>query len=603
VPVAAAIAELYPTLAPRARATVRLAIRAFELSPFPRRFSSLGPGRATRHIERMETSRLGLRRDLALLLKTLTSMAFCRDERVLAAVGAKPGCERSGEGERERAGPSTAAAPLEPGALVAPEGEEECDVVVVGSGAGGAAAARVLAEAGLSVVVLEEGPYLSAREFSPDPWAALRTLYRDGGLTFCEGRPAIPVPLGRCVGGTTVINSGTCRRPNADVFASWREDFGIDWATELDSEFQGLERDLGVEPVTQAAAGRNGCLCMAGADAIEASNGPITRNADGVVRCASCPTGCPIDCKQAMHVSELPRAAAAGCRVRASVRVDRVLLEGSRAVGVSGRAGGERRYDVRARAVVVAAGAVGTPDLLLRQRLPGASRHLGRHLHIQPACWVGARFDDPVRGWEGVMQSWFVDEWRDRGLFLEATATPLPFGAHWMPGAGPAFEERVERYGHLAVIGVHLADRSEGRVGLAGRRARMTYRLTRDDAELIRFGIARAAEIHCAAGAREVYPQLAGLQAVGPEDGVEAIERHAVRPRKLRLEAFHPMGTARMGSSPRSSATAPTGELHGLRGLYVADASLLPTALGTNPMLTIMACARHVARGLAEQLT
>ena len=107
------------------------------------------------------------------------------------------------------------------------------------------------------MIVVEEGGYHDASSYSSDPFEALPTLYRDGGLTFCEGRPAIPLPLGRCVGGTTVINSGTCFRTPDDVLARWRDEFGIGWATELEREFEALERDLLVTPVDPATAGRN----------------------------------------------------------------------------------------------------------------------------------------------------------------------------------------------------------------------------------------------------------------------------------------------------------------------------------------------------------
>src|SRR5207249_277757 len=134
---------------------------------------------------------------------------------------------------------------------------ERCDVVVVGSGAGGAAAARVLAEGGVSAIVLEEGSYHDRASYPDDPLGTLATLYRDGGLTACEGRPAIPLPLGRCVGGTTVINSGTCFRTPDRVLVRWRDELGIPWATELAEEFAELERSLGVAPVEAASAGRN----------------------------------------------------------------------------------------------------------------------------------------------------------------------------------------------------------------------------------------------------------------------------------------------------------------------------------------------------------
>jgi choline dehydrogenase-like flavoprotein len=201
------------------------------------------------------------------------------------------------------------------------------------------------------------------------------------------------------------------------------------------------------------------------------------------------------------------------------------------------------------------------------------------------------------------MQSWRVDEFLDRGVFLEATFTPLAFGAHWLRGAGRTWKARVEHYGQLAIIGVHLTDRSsEGRVRLDGRgRLRLKYSLGRDDAEALRFGIARAAQIHFAAGAEEAYPQVGGLDSLSPGQEV-SVEDGLFSPSALRLEAFHPMGTARMGASSRDSVVDATGAAHDVPGLYVADASVLPTALGANPMLTIMACARHISRGVAERL-
>jgi choline dehydrogenase-like flavoprotein len=304
-----------------------------------------------------------------------------------------------------------------------------------------------------------------------------------------------------------------------------------------------------------------------------------------------------LDAKQAMHVSELPRAVAAGARIRAGATVDEVLFQNGRAAGVSATSPDGNPYRVRARAVVLAGGALGTPELLLRQGLADA----GRNLHVQPACWVGARLDEDVRGWDGVMQSWHVDEWRSRGLFLEATFTPLPFGAHWFPGVGREFTDRLEQIGRMAVIGVHLADRSEGRVRLRGADTRLSYNLTAADAGALGFGIARAADILFAAGAREVFPQIAGLPVLRPGED-RRLESMRIRPRRLRLEAFHPMGTARMGGHPDGSVVGTDGCVRDLPGLYVADGSLLPTALGVNPMLTIMAVARHVAAGLGDEL-
>lgn len=594
VPVAEPISRLLAAVAPRTRRLVRAALVVCRLSSFPRRFARLPAERRAAGLARLANGG-PLRRDVALLVKTLTCIAYGRDARVRETLGYSATCARpDGAPPVEPPVP-----PLRPEALVAPDEEESCDVVIVGSGAGGAAVARVLAERGLDVVVLEEGAYHDARDYDADPLAALPMLYRDGGLTFAEGRPTIPLPVGRCVGGTTVINSGTCFRTPDDVLASWRDDFQIGWATDLEGDFEALERDLNVRPVDPTTAGRNAEVCRTGAEAIGASHGPIARNAGDVQCCGACPTGCPLDAKQAAHVGELPRALAAGARVRAGARVVEVLPRNGRAAGVRCRvAGREGSHRVHARAVVLAAGALGTPRLLLRGGLARRSGPAGRHLRIHPACWVGARFAEPVRGWEGVMQSWYVDEWRDRGLFLEATFTPLPFAAHWLPGLGAELTRELERFAHLAVIGVHLSERSEGRVRASGR---VTYSLSAEDAARLGFGIARAADLLFAAGAVEVYPQVHGLARLGRGEQAR-LEDRPPRPADLRLEAFHPLGTARMGADPGAAVVGPSGESHHVPGLWVADGALMPTSLKVNPMITIMACARHVARELAERL-
>ena len=582
----------------RTRALVRLTLRVLERMPFPRRFSRLPEERAAALLAAMASSRFALRRDMLFALKTLAYVVYTRDARVQASIGVRVTCVRDVTAAAA-ATPNIEplAEPLRREQLRPANGSVRCDVVVVGSGAGGASVARVLAERGLDVVVLERGPFRDAADYSPDPLAALGSLYREVGMTFCEGRPAIPLPVGRCVGGTTVINSGTCLRPLGDVMTRWRERHGIEWAADLDAEFAAVERALGVSPVDPWRCGRNGALCRAGAEALGWGNGPLHRNAPGVTCCSSCPNGCPIDAKLAMHVSELPRAVAAGARVCAETTVERVLVERGRAVGVSGRG-----FEIRADAVVLAAGALGTPELLLAQGLLSGSRAVGRNLRVHPVSWVGAYFEQPVRGWDGVMQSWSVDAFSDQRLFLEATATPVAFGAH-LGGVGAELQERIARYEHLAVIGVHLSERASGRVTLDRRgRLRIRHHLCANDAQTLRFGIARAAEIHVAAGAREVYPPIAHLGALSG-DGLDCIERTRVRPGQLRLEAFHPMGTARMDADPRRGAVAASGEAHDLPGLYIADSSIFPTSLGVNPMLTVMACARRVATQLASRLS
>ena len=600
IDVAGPIDRYLASLPRRGVRQVKLALWALELLPFPWRFSRASLDSRQDFLARLEGARLPLAADLLLFLKVLAGLGYGNDARVRAAVGYEMRCETS-DGLPAQTAQAHALGDLNP-----PPGGEECDVAIVGSGAGGAACAAILAEAGLDVVVIEAGPYMDRTTYPDEPLAALSALYRDGGLTIAEGRPAIPTPVGRAVGGTTVINSGTCFRAPDDVLAGWRDEHGIAWASDLDADYAEAEEMLSVRTVDPERMGRNGQLLREGAEALGVSHEPLRRNAGKCFQCSSCPAGCRLDAKQAAHVSYLPRAVAAGARVRADVDVRKVLFERGRATGLDciARTNGKvRAFGVNARhAVVVAGGAFGTPELLLRSGFRAPSGELGRNLRIHPACWVGARFDEEVRGWDGVMQSYAVTEWEPRGILLEATFTPLAFGAQWLPGTGHAHQERVLAYDRIASTGVHLSDRSSGRVGLAGDGSlRVTYRLTDEDSRRLVFGIARAAELMYAAGATEVYPQISGMPMIS--SGRVADLESSPPPRgALRLEAFHPMGTARMDASPARGVTNAEGAVYGATSLYVADGSLLPSSIGVNPMMTIIAMASRVARQLADRL-
>jgi choline dehydrogenase-like flavoprotein len=606
VEVSGPVAKFLGSLSPRILLRLRLGLFAFEWLPFPWRFSRLDPEAREDFLHRLERSRFRLHHDLLLMAKILSTLGYAVTPAVREQIGFKTSCALADGSLPEAAGTLGNTEPRGDG--------EECDVVIVGSGAGGAVAAATLAEAGLDVLVLEAGGHFNRDNYPEEPLDAIATLYRDGGLTIAEGQPAIPVPVAKVVGGTTVINSGSCFRAPEPVLEDWRRRCGVEWAGDLDADYAEAEEFLRVTPLDPERMGRNGQLAMEGAAAIGASGGPISRNADNCVQCSSCPFGCEIDAKRGMHVSYLPRAVAAGARIRSGVEVDRVLMEDGRAVGVRAwrlssayrpkgatpsSAETRREFTVRARlATIVAGGALGTPELLLRSGLGG--RQVGRNLHIHPACWVGARYEEDVRGWDGVMQSYYVDQWEKQGLLLEATFTPLAFGGAWLLGAGREHQEAMLGFGNLGSIGVHLSDRSSGRVGLGAEGSlRASYRLTQDDVQRLAYGIARAAEIHFAAGAVEVYPNIGRVGVLKPERLAE-FEATAFKRSELRLEAFHPMGTARIAAEPGEGVCAADGSVNGTTGLYVADASLFPTSVGVNPMMTVIAFAKQVARGIAN---
>ncbi|MGB7684964.1 MAG: GMC family oxidoreductase N-terminal domain-containing protein, partial [Solirubrobacterales bacterium] len=311
------VAEFLSSVSPRTLSRIKLGLRVFEWLPFPWRFSRLDQEAAEDFLRRMERSRLSLYHDLLLMAKVFATLGYAVTPEVEKRIGFEIACGLADGSEPEPAGSVGDTTPVGEG--------EECDVVIVGSGAGGAAAAATLAEAGVDVIVLEAGPHYNRDSYPADHLDAIAGIYRDAGLTIAEGKPPIPVPVAKVVGGTTVINSGTCFRTPDSVLENWRQRYGIGWAGDLGEDFAEAEDFLRVTQLDPERMGRNGQLAMEGAAAIGASGAPISRNAGSCVQCSSCPFGCRIDAKRAMHVSYLPRAVAAGARLRAGVEADRVL--------------------------------------------------------------------------------------------------------------------------------------------------------------------------------------------------------------------------------------------------------------------------------------
>lgn len=605
--VAGRLASFIAGLPPWQARAMGLALVAWELSPIfsscRRPFGRLSLAERQAYLKACFQGGWGPRRALALWLKSLCLMAFCSHPRVEEAIGFTGSCLAEAP---PRDGPS-----LEPIAYPHIRGrmEERADVCVVGSGAGGAVVAKELAEGGLSVIVLEEGGYFRRPDFQGSPWKRMQKLYRNRGLTGAFGRSFVPIPLGRCVGGTTVVNSGTCFRTPERVLRQW-EAWGIEGADPAGMEpiFQRVEEELSVQPVPWEIIGRNALTFQRGVEALGLHGRPIRRAIRGCRGCGVCAFGCPSDAKQAMHISYLPKAAARGARVFASCRADRILVEDGRAVGVEAdildpaTEQVQGRLQVRSRVVVLAAGAIHTPALLMRNGL--AVGPVGRNLSIHPATGVGALFDEEVFGWRGTLQSYYVDDLHESlGVLLEVTS-PLPgVGAVSLPGVGLELKQALGDYKQLASVGLFVSDSATGRV--VGQRwwsePLVLYSLSRKDAARLQRGMALAAEIFLEAGARRVYTGLGRLPTLAGRRELERLREMTIRPEELTVVGFHPMGTCRMGRDPATSVVGPYGQSHTVRSLFLADASVLPSCVGVNPQISIMALATRTAFHLLEQ--
>ena len=464
----------------------------------------------------------------------------------------------------------------------------EAEACVIGAGAGGAVVAAELAEGGMDVVVLEQGHWHDPDSFTARPPQMLARLYRDGGQTTTLGTPPILLPLGKGLGGTTLVNSGTCFRTPAKVLERWARELGLDMSEEsLRPCFERVEEALSVSEVTPELAGQNAAVARRGAEKLGWSHGYLRRNARGCVGSGVCAFGCPTSAKQHTGITYIPRAKRAGARIVTGADVERVVVQGGRASGVRARMASGAHVEVQAPLVIVAAGTIHTPLLLARSGLGGSSGQLGRNLSLHPATAVFARMEEVVDMARGVPQSFYVDEFAPQGIVFEGVAGPPAYAAMSLPLTGARHAQAMADYRHLAQFGVMVSDSSRGSVRSVAGRPLIRYDLEEADLRRFRTGLARMRELFEAAGAREVYLPL--------PDGVSP-ER--ARLRDLKLMAFHPLGTARADARATHGVVDGELQLHGARGVYVADGSAVPSSLGVNPQMTIMALATRLAFAL-----
>lgn len=483
------------------------------------------------------------------------------------------------------------------------------DVIVVGSGAGGAVAASNLSRAGLKTVVVEAGPRITKREMSRDAPRFLARYFWEGGLRIVGGTVPSPSMHARVLGGNTVVNSAIMFELPDWVKKAWTEETGIDLfqSAALSAAYQRVFKRTGTAPTPTSVLGRRNEVV---ADAFANAGIPGMNLPRAVVDCCGCGdclTGCHGGSKQSLDRSYIPEAVDAGADVFTCSEVDEIVMEGSRAAGVRGWVVDpigrvrQKRFHVRAPLVVMAAGTMHTPVLLQRSGVH-AGGTVGRTLYAHIGGGFVAFMDEVIDPWIGATQGWGAFSNEIRGLKYEALwASPSVLLVRW-GGFGEAFLRRLGEVKYATCVASVYRAKVRGRVK-ARRDGSPNMKLWVPDSEAhtVFRGVKTAVDAMLNGGARYVATGMPGTNAeIRTTKQSEDLLSPKMKAKHLRMALNHTFGSCRMSADPDTGTVDETGKVRGVEGIYLCDASIFPSPSAVNPQATVMALSDVISRRLAE---
>lgn len=480
--------------------------------------------------------------------------------------------------------------------------EIQTDVLVIGAGPGGSAAAYKLAQKGLKVVILESGGYFTPTDFKRDGIVALKNLYQNAGQTFAQGTTLFTSMFGKGVGGGTLVNSGISFRPPQKAIQRWADqaqlkDFTLDKITPYLDE---VSKHINIEILDVSKLGRNNTIFKEGMEKLNYRGGIVPRSTRDCKGCGTCYFGCPSGAKQSTDKNFISKSLALGAEVYTHTQVVGVDFDKHsrliRSIGakITDPETGTRKckVTVRAKKIILTAGSLGSPRFLLNSRIGNSSGQVGKNFHCHPTTAAVGVYDEVINMSRQVMQGYYCDHFDDEDVLVETFNAPMGIVAPSIPGIGSDHLARMKEWKHFGATGAMIRDETSGEMVQDGDRIYFRYDLIEKDLVKLTTGMFRSAEILLASGAKKVYVHNSQKSEFS---NLDELRKFFGENRNIGLDAVragnHGMGTCRMGEDPKTSVVDSYGHSHDIDNLWILDSSIFPSALGVNPQITIMALA------------
>lgn len=503
----------------------------------------------------------------------------------------------------------------------------QADLCIIGSGAGGSMVAKVAAQAGMKVIVLEAGAYITPEMMTQREEEMFPKLFwESGGRNNKDNN--IHIYQGKGIGGSTLHNLNLIKRIPNPILQHWFEKRELknlslqNW----DGIYTEVEQMLGVSSITEENMNAHNILLKQGCEALGWKGGLMKHNRSGCVGSGFCEVGCAFDAKNNACKILVPEAVKAGAEFITHCQASKISHSNNRVTGVEAyvmdteRQMPKHKIEIKAKTICLSASATGTAAIILRSGLPHPEGSVGETLHIHPAVMVAGEFNQPVKAWEGIPQSYECTEFLDfeqalkqennhtnnfvkkpnRLWIINAFAHPMGTST-LLPGHGKNHHELMKHYANMAVFTAMLHDQTCGSVKpINNLGLEINYQLKKNDSDELREGLKACAKLILAAGAQRAIIPTNPVLEIRNEEELKKIDSLEINKQTLDLAAVHPMSTVPMGDDKKISAVDSTGKYLHTEGLWVADGSLFPTSIGVAPQLSIYSMGLHVGKHLVN---